>query len=397
MASIEPLKTSIRIIWYADGQKDSETLLNTPPTAANKANAQKIADMVEQQIKMGIFNRDAVFPASPKRQASYFGYYVPIWQNAEQRTVSPTTWKTYQSKVANHIEPYWQNKQISKISAEDVEHWVYKTLRAKLSPKTIVDILGLWRSIWSYWARHEKNPNDPSQYIKLNAKDPEDINPFTREEIAQIINTETDTTLQNLWTVMLWSGLSSHELMPLAVEDIDTSQATAHIKRGFVKGQHRVTKNRRRNRQIELLPIVVDALANQAALVSANPVQTVAILDRDNHTYQSHKLKWLWYNPRTSSHYTYPQLEKRWKRHLKICDTDYRPLNNGRHTYASQVLSTGIISAEWLANQLGHVNTDMIHKHYAKFIPSDTRHIIQNLANALNNSNLSTNTVNNSQ
>ena len=120
MASIEPLKTSIRIIWYMNGEKDSETLLNTPPTAVNKANAQKIADMVEQQIQVGIFDRDAVFPASPKRQASYFGYYIPIWQNAEQSKVSPTSWDTYIGKVANHITPYWQSKQISKISAEDV-------------------------------------------------------------------------------------------------------------------------------------------------------------------------------------------------------------------------------------------------------------------------------------
>lgn len=242
MASIEPLRTSIRIIWYMNGEKDSETLLNTPPTAANKANAQKIADMVEQQIQMGIFDRDAVFPTSPKRQASYFGYYIPIWQNAEQSKVSPTSWDTYIGKVANHITPYWQSKQISKISAEDVEYWVYKVLRAELSPKTIVDILGLWRSIWSYWARHERNPNDPSQYIKLNSKDPADIDPFTREEIAQIINTETDATMRNLWTVMLWSGLSSHELMPLAIEDINFNKSTAYIKRGFVKGIHKATK-----------------------------------------------------------------------------------------------------------------------------------------------------------
>lgn len=385
MASIEPLKTSIRIIWYIDGEKDSETLLNTPPTAANKANAQKIADMVEQQIQMGIFNRDTVFPDSPKRQTAFFGHYISVWQTAEQTTVSPTTWKTYLSKVSNHITPYWQHKQISKISAEDIEHWVYQVLKIKLSPKTIIDVLNLWRSIWKYWARHQKHPNDPSQYIKLSTKDPEDINPFTREEIKLIIETETDPTLHNLWTVMLWSGLSSHELMPLAVEDLNLDKAYAYIKRGFVKGQHRVTKNRRRARQIELLPIVTEALANQCQLVSKHHQQTVDVLERDNHTHQQYQLTWLWHNPRTHSHYTYPQLEKRWKRHLDKCGIPYRALNNGRHTYASQVLSTGAVSAEWLANQLGHANTDMIHKHYAKFIPSDSRHIIENLSNALNN------------
>lgn len=386
MASIEALKTSIRIIWYINGEKDSETLLNTPPTAANKAEAQKTADMVEHQIQMGIFNRDAFFPSSPKRQASYFGYYIPVWKNAKQSTVSPTTWMTYTSKVANHITPYWQDKQINKISAEDIEYWVYKVLRVNLSPKTILDILGLWRSIWSYWARHQKNPNDPSQYIKLNAKDPEDINPFTREEIALIINTETDISFRNLWTAMLWSGLSSHELIPLAIEDINFDEATAYIKRGFVKDIHKATKNRRRKRQIDLLPIVAEALASQQQIVSEHKSQTVEVLERDNHTYEKQQLTWLWHNSRTSSHYTYPQLEKRWKRHLNKCDIPYRALNNGRHTYASQVLSTGVISAEWLANQLGHVNTDMIHRHYAKFIPSDTRHIICNLAKALGNS-----------
>lgn len=384
MASVEPLKTSIRIIWYIDGKKDSETLTDTPPTPANIKYAKSIADMIDQQIKMEIFNRDNIFPDSPNRQTAFFEHYISVWSTAEQNTVSPSTWKTYTSKVANHITPYWSKKQIAKIKAEDVEHWVYNVLKKKLSPKTIIDVLNLWRSIWKYWARHQKNPNDPSQYIKLNTKDPEDINPFTRHEIHKIISSETDPTLKNLWTVMLWSGLSSHELMPLAVEDVNIDKSSAHIKRGFVKGQHRVTKNRRRNRQIELLPIVCQALIQQMVIVSGNPKQQINILDRDNHSHQSPKLTWLWYNPRTKTHYTYPQLEKRWKRHLKICDIPYRALNNGRHTYASQVLSTGAVSAEWLANQLGHTNTGMIHKHYGKFIPNDSSHLIKNLSNALN-------------
>lgn len=389
MASIEPLKTCIRIIWQIDGVKDRETLADMPPTPTNKAHAQRIADMIEQQIAMGIFNRDQVFPNSPKRQEAFYGHYIPIWQTAEQTTVSPSTWRTYTSKVSNHIAPYWGDKQISKISAEDIEYWVYQVLKKHLAPKTIIDILNLWRSIWKYWARHQKHPNDPSQYIKLTTKDPEDINPFTRDEMHKIIINETDPTLQNLWTVMLWSGLSSHELLPLAVQDINISQSSALIQRGFVKGQHRVTKNRRRKRQIELLPIVVDALTKQSSLVSDNPMQTVTVLDRDNHTNRAYELTWLWYNQRTGSHYTYPQLEKRWKRHLNICGIDYRPLNNGRHTYASQVLSTGAVSAEWLANQLGHANTEMIHRHYGKFIPNDSRHIVQNLNKALNNNEVS--------
>ena len=183
---------------------------------------------------------------------------------------------------------------------------------------------------------------------------------------------------------MLWSGLSSHELLPLAVEDLDLDNGYAYIKRGFVKGIHRVTKNRRRKRQIELLPIVIDALQSQCDIIKDNQPEQIIVIERDHRTHTSQILQFLWNNPNTGTHYSYSQLEKRWKRHLKLCNIKYRPLNNGRHTYASQVLSTGTITAEWLANQLGHSNTEMIHRHYGKFIPKDAKHIINRLDQALN-------------
>lgn len=383
MAGIEPLKTAIRIWWIEDGERERETLLNTPPTDKNKAHAQRTADMIDQQLAMGIFDRNQVFPDSPKRAEAYFEYYIQLYKDSESHTVAPSSWQTYTSKIDNHIVGYWGKKQIAKVTPEQFEQWINKTLRPKLSPKTIVDVIGLWRNIWTYWARHQKNPNDPTQYIKLTSRDPDDINPFTRTEIAAIIDAETSPTLRNLWTVMLWSGLSSHELLPLAVSDLDLLSGYAYISRGFVKGKHRATKNRRRKRQIELLPIVIKALTDQCEQVATNPKQSVSVLDRDHSTTHNYDLRWLWHNPNTDSHYTYPQLEKRWQNHLAKCKIPYRALNNGRHTYASQVLSTGAVSAEWLANQLGHVNTDMIHRHYAKFIPQDAKHIIISLDQAL--------------
>lgn len=383
-AGIEKLKTSIRIWWRINGVRDRETLHNTPPTPENIKYAEEIAQVIKKQIKMGVFDRDQMFPHSPKRREAYFRYYIELWQNTAQPTVAPTTWSTYLSKVSIHITPYWGDHQIAKIEAEHVEQWVYKTLMKHLSPKTIRDVLGLFHTIWTYWARHQKNPNDPTQYVKLAMRDSDDINPFTRHEINTIISAETDPTLNNLWTVMLWSGLSTHELMPLSTEDLDLAHGVAHVNRGFVKGVYKATKNRRRKRQIELLPVVIEALQSQSELVSDKSKLSVKVLDRDNHTYKSQQLTFLWLNPNTNSHYTYSQLEKRWRRHLQTCRIPHRPLNNGRHTYASQVLSTGAVSAEWLANQLGHANTEMIHKHYGKFIPADSRHIINNLSKALN-------------
>ncbi len=383
MASVEKLKTCVRITWIHNGNKDRETLADTPPTPAGVEYAQKIGDMIEQQIKMGIFDRDTIFPNSPKRAEAYFGYYIPLYTDNLIGTVAKSTQKTYTSKIANHITPYWSKQQIAKITPEKVEKWLNHTLKPNLSIKTIKDIISLWRSIWKYWARHQHNPNDPTQYIKLSSKDAEDIDPFTQDEISQILAHPTnDPMLSNLWTVMLWSGLSSHELMPLAVEDIDLANGTAYIKRGYNK-DYRATKNRRRKRQIQLLPIVIDALQAQIKQVQGNKPQTVTVTDRDHNTQHQHTLHFLWCEQGKDSHLNYARLEKLWKRHLKQVKIPYRSPNHGRHTYASQVLSTGAVSAEWLAEQLGHSNTEMIHKHYAKFIPNDSKHIINNLANAL--------------
>ena len=184
-------------------------------------------------------------------------------------------------------------KPIAKIGVEDIEEWVYNVLLQKLSTKTVKEILMLWRKIYSYWARHQKTVNDPTQYITLTQADPDDIDPFDRDEITRIVSYPTTPTLNNLYTVMLWSGLSFHELISLAVEDLDLEKGCLFVNRSFVRDQYRVTKNRRRKRQVDLLPEVIDALQSQINQVKDNPKNTIAITDRDNKKVKTQTLTWL--------------------------------------------------------------------------------------------------------
>ena len=39
----------------------------------------------------------------------------------------------------------------------------------------------------------------------------------------------------------------------------------------------------------------------------------------------------------------------------------------------SQLLSTGMISKDWIAQQMGHTSTKMLDDHYAKWIPEDAK------------------------
>lgn len=52
---------------------------------------------------------------------------------------------------------------------------------------------------------------------------------------------------------------------------------------------------------------------------------------------------------------------------LKACGIRRRPAYNTRHTYATVALMAGVNPA-YIARQLGHANTAMLFKHYAKWI-----------------------------
>lgn len=163
-----------------------------------------------------------------------------------------------------------------------------------------------------------------------------------------------------------------HKFNALAIDDIDLKRNIIHVTRSCVRGVYRVTKTRRRKRSVQMLAATAQAIAHQINLVKHLPQHTIDVLDRDHRTLRKQRVQWLWPNPANGSHLNSDIIKNRWQKHLKECEVRYRGPNNGRHTHASQLLSSGVVTAEWLAQQLGHGSTQMIHKHYGKFIRVDT-------------------------
>lgn len=370
MAGIEPLKTSIRIWWTQDGQRERETL-KMPPTPANLAHAEHLVQLIELELATGNFDRLRLFPHSHKLAQNQFNYYIDLWMARNKNNVAPSSWRSYCCHIKNHIRPYWGHRRPEEISGDDIDRWINNVLMPKLANKTIREVLTRWRKIWQLWARRHPQAVDPSAGIVLRLPDAEEIEPFTREEIDKILAYPCAADLHNLWCCMLWSGLSIHEILPLALEDLDLDNGVVYVNRSFVRGQYRVTKTRRRKRAVHLLAITKQALAKQVELVKHYPAQTVELLNRDNRTSKKIKQQWLWYCKRTRTHYNYDQVKNRWRAHLDACGVPYRGANNGRHTYASQLLTSGVVPIEWLANQMGHCSTQMIHQHYGRLINTD--------------------------
>ena len=71
------------------------------------------------------------------------------------------------------------------------------------------------------------------------------------------------------------------------------------------------------------------------------------------------------------------------KAHLLAAGVRYRGPGQCRHTYASQLLTTGVVSIDWIAEQMGHTNGNMIRQHYGTWINEDGPDVIGLLQHAL--------------
>ena len=228
--------------------------------------------------------------------------------------------------------------------------------------------------------------HDPTEGLVVRLPDPEAPDPFTRAEIKQILETHTNRTQELLMVkFMIWAGPRVSETIALAWEDVDLEQGTVTFRRSKVRGAYRVTKTRRSTRKVRLLAPAWDALQKINALNRKKKAETVDIVERDNKTVRQHKLHFVFLNTKSGLPHVsdFVVRDRFFKAHLLAAGVRYRGPGQCRHTYASQLLTTGIASIDWIAEQMGHTNGNMIRQHYGTWINEDGPDVVGMLQLAL--------------
>lgn len=166
--------------------------------------------------------------------------------------------------------------------------WIHK-LKETLNPKTIREVVTRLATIHAIWRHEHQISYNPFESINIQQLDGPEPDPFTKTEIALILNTPTDLDIENLLPCIMWTGLSISEQLPIAWEDIDLDKGLIYINRSFVKNIYRVTKNRRRKRELKLLKPAIDALRKQYKITGHYSPKIINVLQRDNQTYKKNK------------------------------------------------------------------------------------------------------------
>jgi integrase len=247
---------------------------NGAATPANIAQAERLVGVIEYEIKAGTFNYARHFPNSPKVKTNTLGHYMDLWLEIKRNEMAPSGFRTYKSKVETHIRPRWGDEQADAIDHLHLQEWVHKTLMPNLHNRTVREVVSLVKQIFTLYRARNRSAHDPTEGITIRQPDPDEVDPFDREEIDAILSTPTDKIQElHLAQFMIWTGPRVSEAIALAWEDVDLKAGTVRFRRGQVRGVYKVTKNRRSNREVRLLKPALQALMAQVIHTPRGPSQ----------------------------------------------------------------------------------------------------------------------------
>ncbi|MFH0925557.1 MAG: tyrosine-type recombinase/integrase [bacterium] len=198
------------------------------------------------------------------------------------------------------------------------------------------------------------NYNPFFNHKKLKENDSyDDIKPFSIEEQTQIVE-QLPEHWKPYFKFAFNSGLRQGEQIALKPEDIDWENKILHIRRAMTldekgKQMEGKTKSKYSRRSFKLTVPMFEALKEQKKIYDQYKGTYFFCCSSGSQVCRSNLLNRIWI----------PTLEK--------AGMEYREMRQTRHTFATMALSSGE-SPLWIAKIMGHRNSEMIIKVYAKHI-----------------------------
>ncbi|MFA7500946.1 MAG: site-specific integrase, partial [Sulfurimonas sp.] len=156
-----------------------------------------------------------------------------------------------------------------------------------------------------------------------------------------------------------YTGARTGEVLALTWNDIDLENRTISITKGLRNGVIGKPKTKSSVRDVPIFEPLVKHLKE--------------------HMNRSRSIS-LFVNPHTDKmFYKSAKLTPFWRNLLNECNLEYRILYSTRHTFISTMLKNSNLSMLDIAQIVGHANTEMIVRNYAKFIKGEHLKISRNL------------------
>jgi integrase len=371
-SSVERRDSSIRVIFYLDGERIAERLTlngkSLAPTPANMQYATRLAKEIKEKIDHGVFSFKDYFPDSPRckdtnEEANLFGNLADLWLQSVG-TLADATKDQYGTAVRFWKRMIGEDKPIDKI-----EH---KHLAAKIggypwpSAKTHNNYLIALRGIFALEYRGAMAMNSPVNGIEnmpTVKKIPDPLSMDERDAILADMKARYDERIYAYFMFMFYTGMRPEEAIALRWSDVDWKAKVIRIQRvRTFKGTEREGSKTNTIRDVDLVDMAIRALN----IMKPHTYMQQAERDSDSAAdiFQNPVTRRPWHDERS-------QRDHYWKPSLKRVGIRQRRPYNTRHTYATTALMKGVPPG-YLALQLGH-SLRMLMDIYQKWMPENDK------------------------
>lgn len=213
------------------------------------------------------------------------------------------------------------------------------------------------------------NPKQPKEVIEKRAN--QDIDPYTAHQVNLLESAETTCASgQAMTAIMNRTGLRPEEGVCASWEGLDWKAKTYTVSMAKPKNDYRCPKTTNGQRTIELGEDAMAILREHYKLTGHFEPITVSVVCRDNRTREDVVITPMFIREKTGQPYKHPKdfFQTYLRPTLQSLGIRERGVSQCRKTYACHALSSNV-PIKWLANQLGHADTLILEKHYAKWTP----------------------------
>lgn len=258
------------------------------------------------------------------------------------RTIRTLTERLTYSRRAFGPQP------VRELLPESISRW---NASLRLAPTTRGHALRAMRQVlgagvrWGYLAANPAGPNS----VPMPTSSATEITPFESWEQVEAVAASAGV-FGPLITFACATAMRPQEWQALRWIDLDFPNRRCRIARTVQDGKIAPTgKTDRSLRTVVLQRRALDALSSLPRPLDGNqlvfPSRQGGIINLSN------------FRKRT------------WRPALEGAGLDYRPLYECRHTFATLALAAGV-PLEWISKQLGHADTRITLRHYARFLPA---------------------------
>jgi integrase len=369
--SIRPHRSgrqTIQIAFTYRGQHCRESLRYRPVTKQNLKYAADLVSRIRSEIASDRFDYLATFPQSKTaRRLLGKGPTMTVSElldehlKLREKTLAPSTVAGLRSMVEERIKSGIGDERVIDLTPTRIAAWIQSPAMAGLSLKFIRNVMSPLRLALFHAVHLGYRPDNPVASSALNVKllvpkshwkSGHKPDPFTRSEIAKILDACEKPAFMNFVRFAFATGLRTGELIALRWHDVHVEERQIRVERAIVDGHEKATKTKKGSRWVDLDDDAIAALTDQKLITG-------------------HKSRVFWH-PTTELPLTNAsQVYWLWKGVITKAGVRFRCPKQTRHTYASTRITEGV-NLFYLADQLGHEGIEMINRHYGAYIRENT-------------------------